>query len=268
MKSRDRAALAAVAVLCALPLCSCRLGEKRQEPRVYDDGHWVAHTVQVDDSTYPVSFWVPDGWKSPGPALIFLHGMGECGVDGRKQLTVGLPPALEAEPRRWPFVVICPQKPTPASQWEDHAGAVFASLDLAISEGLVDPKRVAITGLSQGGHGTIQIAAMEPSRFRAAAPVCGYIARPGQQRRAAGWSDAGDPAVRAVAGKLADMPVWIFHGGQDNVVPPAESRLLNDLLLSRQADVQLTIFEHDDHNSWDSAYRRSDLDRWLMEQTR
>ncbi|KAA0214683.1 MAG: hypothetical protein DYG94_07970 [Leptolyngbya sp. PLA3] len=261
-------ALAAIGVLCVLPLSACRSTERRQESRVYDNGAWVAHTIEAEGTTYPVSFWVPDGWKSPGAALVFLHGMGECGTDGRKQMSVGLPPAVEAEPRRWPFVVICPQKPTAPSEWEDHADAVFASLDLAISEGLVDSDRVAITGLSQGGHGTIQIAALAPERFRAAAPVCGYIARPGQQRHAAGWSQPDDPAVRSVAGKLAEMPVWIFHGGQDNVVPPAESRLLNDLLLSRQADVRLTIFEHDNHNSWDSAYRMSDLDRWLVEHTR
>ncbi|MCL4222204.1 MAG: prolyl oligopeptidase family serine peptidase [Phycisphaerales bacterium] len=267
MKFGPRASLAAVGALCVLPLCSCRLGEKRQEPRVYDNGQWVARTVEVDNTTYPVSFWVPQGWKKPGPAVVFLHGMGECGVDGRRQLTVGLPPAIEDDPQRWPFVVICPQKPTAPSQWEDHAGAVFAALDWAVAEGLVDPKRVAITGLSQGGHGTIQIAAMEPSRFRAAAPVCGYIVRPGPQRHA-GWSSADDPAVREVAGKLADMPVWIFHGGQDGVVPPGESRLLHDLLVSCRADVQLTIFEHDNHNSWDSAYRRTDLDRWLVEHTR
>lgn len=261
-------AAAALGVLCVVALCSCSSVPKRQETRVYDDGRWVAHTVEADGATYPVSFWVPSGWKSPGPALVFLHGMGECGTDGRRQLTVGLPPAVEADPRRWPFVVICPQKPTAPSQWEDHAGAVFASLDLAVGEGLVDPKRVAITGLSQGGHGTIQIAAMEPDRFCAAAPVCGYIARPGDQRGARGWSRADDPAVHAVVGQLAEMPVWVFHGGQDKVVPPGESRLLHDLLVSRQAEVRLTIFEHEEHNSWDSAYRRTDLDRWLVEQTR
>lgn len=266
MKSGRTAA--AIGVLCILPLCSCGTAPKREESRVYDNGQWVAHTVEADNATYPVSFWVPEGWNSPGPALIFLHGMGECGVDGRKQLTVGLPPAVEADPRRWPFVVICPQKPTAPSQWEDHDAAVFASLDLAINEGLVDPERVAITGLSQGGHGTIQLAGAEPDRFRAAAPVCGYIARPGQQRRASGWSQPDDEAVREVVDGLAELPVWIFHGGQDNVVPPGESRLLNDLLLSRQADVQLTIFEHDNHNSWDSAYQRTELDRWLIEHTR
>ncbi|GAB4383925.1 MAG: hypothetical protein Kow0022_05000 [Phycisphaerales bacterium] len=231
---------------------------------MYASGSWREQSVEVDGRTYPVGVWVPEGWAGPGRGLVFLHGAGECGSDGQRQLTVGLPPAVVAEPQRWPFVVICPQKPTVGSAWEDHAEAVFAAMAWAEQAGLVDRDRWALTGLSQGGHGTMVIGSDAHARFRAAAPVCGYIA---PRRRGVG-SSADDPRVQQIADGLATMPVWIFHGGRDNVVSPEESRLLHTLLTQRGADVQLTIFPEDGHNSWDSAYLRTTLNQWLIEHTR
>jgi len=235
---------------------------------VYSGGKWESRTVEADGQTYPVGVWIPDGWEGDGRGLVFLHGMGECGTDGTKQLTVGLPPKVDADPRRWPFVVIAPQKPTAQSQWGDHAAAVFKALDEVVAEGLVDPDRVAITGLSQGGHGTMRIGAMAPERFRAAAPVCGYISAPQRERFDGLWTNPDDPEVREVARSLAQIPVWIFHGGRDNVVPPGESRLLDRLIRAEGGAVELTIFPEDNHNSWDSAYGDSGLGAWLIRLTK
>lgn len=233
---------------------------------MYALGQWIRHDVAVGGRMYPVSYWVPEGWDGPGRGLVFLHGAGECGTDGNKQLTVGLPPDLEDEPERWPFVVMCPQKPTVESAWEDHIEAVLGGLDWAAAQGLMDPTRVGITGLSQGGHGTMLIGAMASGRFRAVAPVCGYMG--GGRRGSERWSDPNAPGVLKVADGLAKMPVWIFHGEKDDVVPPGESKLLAELLQQRNADVKLTLFPNDNHNSWDSTYRRTRLNEWLIEQTR
>lgn len=259
------AGLALAVGIVGLGAVGCSASHVRQEDtRVYQSGSWLEQSVEVNGNSYPVGVWVPEGWTGPGRGLVFLHGAGECGTDGHKQLTVGLPPDLVAEPQRWPFVVICSQKPTVNSAWEDHSQAVFAAMEWAEQEGLVDEARWALTGLSQGGHGTMSVAALSPERFRAAAPVCGYIAR----RRDGGNSNPDDPSVQHVADQLATMPVWVFHGGKDNVVSPGESQLLKTLLTDRGADVQLTIFPDDGHNSWDSAYRHTTLNEWLIEHTR
>ncbi len=239
-----------------------------REPIVYISGAWQERTVEVDGRSYPVGVWVPDAWQGNGRGLVFLHGLGECGTDGKKQLTVGLPRHVSATPEAWPFVVIAPQKPDGASAWEDHTNAVLAAIDQVIDEGLVDPERLAITGLSQGGHGTMQIAAAHTDRFQAAAPVCGYINNPTAHRYDGLWTDATDESVQALARSLATMPVWLFHGGRDNVVPAGESVLLDRLVRDAGGEVQLTIFPDDDHNSWDSAYGGGDLGPWLIEQTK
>lgn len=254
----------------ALVLSGCGgTGQTRtMDDALYTSGRWEHRSVEADGRSYPVGVWIPDGWVGDGRGLVVLHGYGECGSDGRLQLSVGLPPAVQAEPRRWPFVVIAPQKPDGASQWEDHKAAVMAALDEVVADGLVDADRVAITGLSQGGHGTMRIAAMEPDRFAAAAPVCGYIARPPERRTGALWSDRDDPEVREVVRALAGVPLWVFHGGRDDVVPPGESKLLAEMLEAEGGEVRLTIFEGDNHNSWDSAYGDPALAAWLVGHTR
>ncbi|MFI4897395.1 MAG: prolyl oligopeptidase family serine peptidase, partial [Phycisphaerales bacterium JB059] len=136
------------------------------------------HFVEVQSEEGPVkgTIYVPRDLdrSRPAPTLVFLHGYGECGTDGSRNLGVGLPNALLWDADRWPFVIVMPQKPVFDTDWDTYDEAVMRMLDLAIAEFGADPQRVGITGLSQGGHGTIALATAHPDRFRAAAPVCGY----------------------------------------------------------------------------------------------
>jgi len=231
---------------------------------------FVFDSVQSNGREYPYAVYRPRGMDTgvPQRGLVFLHGRGECGMDGQKQLAVGLPNALLWDPDRWPFVIVFPQKPTGESEWEDHDKAVMAMLDREIQRGTIDKSRVAITGLSQGGHGTVALASKYPSRFRAAAPVCGYIGRvwhDGQRERPI--FPQGKDAEK-FANAFLSTPIWIFHGGKDDVVPPSESQQLHKLLNNAGMDSRLTIFPDANHNSWDKAYRESGLWDWLVEQTR
>lgn len=231
-------------------------------------------TAELDHegTTYQYAVYRPADLPKdePAPAILFLHGYGECGTDGEAPLRVGLPPAIADAPERWPFVVVVPQKPTHNSEWEQHADAVFAILDLAIKENNVDPSRVAITGLSQGGHGTMELVAMAPDRFAAAAPVCGYVEEWFKADGATTRDSAPDSDEQIVADTAKAMdgtPMWLFHGGKDKAVPPSESQAMHDALFAIDSEVKITIFPDDNHNSWDSAYRESQLAEWFVEQT-
>lgn len=228
-------------------------------------------TITIDGVEMPCAVYIPSDLPAdpPAPAILFLHGSGECGTDGTRQLTVGLPPAILAEPGRWPFVVLMPQKPEGLAEWEDYEAHLLALLDRAPGRYGVDPARIAITGLSQGGHGAITLAARHPDRFRAVAPVCGYVGRRivDGQRGPVAEPTLESPEVLDAAASLAALPVWLFHGERDDVVLPAESRVLHAALEQRGAQATLTIFPDDNHNAWDSAYRRTDLHTWLAEHT-
>ena len=231
---------------------------------------FVYQSVEIDGREYPYAVYRPRGLdaSTPAPSLVFLHGAGECGTDGSKQLAVGLGPAVMFEPDRWPFVIIFPQKPSWGSEWEDHDRAILAMLDRAESEQNVDPDRVAITGLSQGGHGTIQIAAKHPDRFRAAAPVCGYVQRAFRDGKRIDRAPLDDAETERLAQAYSTVPTWLFHGGRDDVVPPSESETLHGILKDAGLETKLTIYPDAGHNSWDKAYRESGLWDWLVEQTR
>lgn len=235
----------------------------------------IDYRTEWEGRTYAWSVMIPSGATEGGAGLLFLHGYGECGEDGQKNLAVGLPPAVRKNPERWPLVIIVPQKPVPNSEWEDHDGAVMAILNEAAEKGHYDRKRLAITGLSQGGHGTIWFAANRTDRFKAAAPVCGYIDRrfdDNQVRVSGPGAPSGSEGVRAVAEKLKGMPIWLFHGGKDDVIPPTESRGLFAALGAPAkvpgAKVCLTEFPEANHNSWDAAYSDPALAAWLVDHTR
>lgn len=228
----------------------------------------IDQTLEVEGQKYAWSIMIPPTAEEGGRSLLFLHGYGECGTDGDKQLTVGLPPAIEKNPNRWPFVVIVPQKPTHNSEWEEHEQAVLAMIEQATEMGFIDPQRLAITGLSQGGHGTIALAAAHPDMFTAAAPVCGYL-RPffnkDRERIEHPEATPETPAYKQAAEKLAKLPTWFWHGDSDSVVPVAESRILHQALKRIDAETKYTELPGVDHNSWDEAYSSSELSEWFKQ---
>lgn len=192
----------------------------------------------------------------PWPLVVFLNGSGECGTDGIRQAAVGLGPAILANPERWPCVVLFPQKPDQPSQWDAHDALVMALIESTRRELNIDPDRIMLTGLSQGGAGTWAIGANHPELFAALAPVCGY----------------GDPDK--VAARSATLPIWAFHGLRDDVVRPELTQRIVDAVKAAQAggsrspEPKLTLLPEANHNAWDPAYRNEELPRWLLAQRR
>lgn len=224
-----------------------------------DSGRFVFREVKLGKATHRYAVWLPPGHAAQKhwPALVFLHGSGECGTDGVNQTHVGLPAWLVKQPERWPFVVVLPQKPVEEQEWEEQEALVRATLEASTKEFGIDPERVALTGMSQGGHGAWYLGARDSARWRALVPVCGY------------------GRARTVAKRVAGLPVWAFHGLKDDVVNPQDARdIVAEIQRVRRArgldpeGAKLTLYPDANHNSWDSAYSEAELATWLIEQTR
>lgn len=184
------------------------------------------------------------------PLILFLHGSGETGTDGKRPSQVGLGPAVKKRQDTFPAFVLFPQSQKRSWQAKrPDADRALAILDQFLKDNPVDPDRVYLTGLSMGGYGTFSLAAAEPKRWAAIVPVCG-------------------------GGKSADaetfkhIPCWCFHGDKDAAVPVNRSREMIAALKKAGVEPKYTEYPGVDHNSWDRAYATPELYDWLFAQKR
>lgn len=187
-----------------------------------------------------------DGERGEGwPLLLFLHGAGERGSRPAMVARHG-PPKLIETGRDLPFIVLSPQCPA-GQYWEPSL--LCRLLDDVQSRLAVDPERVYVTGMSMGGYGTWMLLAHQPDRFAAAALVCG----------------GGNPRHASL---IRDLPVWLIHGEQDDVVPVAQSLLLSGALEEAGGHVRLTIYPDAGHDAWTRAYDTPELYAWFLRHRR
>lgn len=215
---------------------------------------FINKTVTMDGATYPYVVYVPRDY-APGkklPVILFLHGAGERGNDGLKQTQVGIGSALRMSSERFPALVVMPQ--CAAGQFWSDKMAEFAlkALDQTVAEYSGDANRLYLTGLSLGGFGSFLIASQHPDKFAAVVPICGGV-------RGAD--------LKSVAEKLKDVPMWIFHGDADTVVPPVRSReMVEAIKAAGGTKVKYTEYPGIGHNSWDKAYAEKEMTDWLFAQ--
>ncbi len=183
------------------------------------------------------------------PLILFLHGAGETGTDGKKQAAVGLGPAIKAQEKTFPFIAVFPQSQDRTWNADSDDGLrAMRILGEVRKEYKVDPKRVYLTGLSMGGGGTWSLAVKHPDQWAAIAPICGVN------------------GYRKQAGKIKDIPCWCFHGDADKAVNVGYSRRMVEALKTAGGKPKYTEYPGVEHNSWDKAYGTKELFDWLLEQ--
>jgi predicted peptidase len=176
--------------------------------------------------------------------MMFLHGAGERGSDLNKVKVHG-PPKIVEYKKDFPFIVISPQCPED-DWWPEKSEVLINLLDDIVAQYDVDTERIYLTGLSMGGFGTWALASKYPERFAAIAPICGG-------------------GGRFMAYKLKDMPVWVFHGAKDKVVPLKESEDMVDAIREYGGSAKLTVYPEAGHDSWTETYDNQELYEWFLE---
>jgi predicted peptidase len=185
--------------------------------------------------------------KKAYPLILFLHGAGETGTDGRRQLDEGLGQAIKKNDHAFPFITVFPQ--SQHRTWQADSPDARRALDILAEVRQaykVDPKRIYLTGLSMGGYGTWSLAARYPNRWAAIVPICG----------------GGDPKQ---ADRIKDIPCWCFHGETDTAVRVGRSRDMMKALWAAGGHPNYTEFPGVGHQSWDKAYATAELYPWLLE---
>lgn len=182
--------------------------------------------------------------ESP-PLLVFLHGAGQKGTS-LEQLRGASLPSLVEDGLDLPATVVAPLA-GPGPGWPVQRVAEFIHEVRRIHS--ADPRRIYLTGESMGGRGVWEIAYWHPSLLAALVPVCGF----------------GIPNLAPV---LKDMPVWMFHGTDDEILPVARSDEMSAALEAVGAPYRYSRLAGRPHSIGREVYQNSELWDWLFAQSR
>lgn len=145
-----------------------------------------------------------------------------------------------------------------------------AVLDHLIREGFTDPKRVAVAGTSRGGFCALHWAAAEP-RVRAVVAFAPVTDLPVLQEFHGLENDAltQSLAARMLAGKLANRPIWICMGNNDqrvgtrNCFEFTQAVTAASLATAKTAPIEFHIMETEGHRTHATAH--DDASAWLAD---
>ncbi|NOV01089.1 carboxylesterase family protein [Paenibacillus planticolens] len=177
------------------------------------------------------------------PLIMFLHGIKKRGDDIHLLDGYGLTWMAEKQ-SDFEFFVLTPQCPE-LSSWPYERDALVALLDEICNTFRVDSEKIYLTGFSMGGNGAWDLAAHYPDRFAAVAPL-------------AGWFDV------QKAHLLKELPVWTFHGEDDDVVSIQGSKMMVEALRQVGAEVAFTTFPGLKHAIMDEVYGNRELFDWFL----
>ncbi len=181
------------------------------------------------------------------PLILSLHGAGQRGDNLELLENHGLLKYINSLDN-FPFLVCTPQCPE-SDTWLLYLDELLILIDEISQTYPVDPTRVIVMGLSMGANGTWLLACKAPGRFAAAVTVCG-------------WGDWLMDFPDRVS-QMKSVPVWAFHGEDDDVIVVDESIKMVHALKQAGGDAQLTIYPGVKHESWDRAFAEDDLYVWL-----
>lgn len=189
------------------------------------------------------------------PLIVFLHGSGQNGDNNEDQIDGNANGALElvdtAIQANLPLVFVAPQ--VDDDYWSPRA--VAAVVADAMRRYPIDPRRILIAGVSDGGTGVWDTLKAFPRCFAAGVPMSGMTEL------------AGLASIR-------DVPQWIFHGEEDNDTnietgyggAMVGSRPVVRALRAMGGQPRYTEYANKQHVIWPEAFGEKALLPWLMTQ--
>ena len=202
--------------------------------------------------------------SSTHPLLIVLHGQGGMGDNLNLLLNKDEIPSRLINEDRWPaypFIVVTPQMkrdlsvPEAADQeWPPEM--VDEVVEYVRANYSVNANKIYITGLSQGSHGSYSYTAAYPHKIAAAVYISG----------------APDSTI---ACQIKDVPIRVFHGTDDSLVPQVLAkgliRSLNNCSPTGKFRPQLNMLAGKRHEGWNEIYNNSsgfNIFEWMLKFTK
>ncbi len=211
-------------------------------------GTHQAHPLGTTAAGFGYYIYKPGGYADDGPEyplLLFLHGWGERGDSSKDEgvlnnvLKYGPPRLIRAgqwEPK-YPFVVVSPQ--LIPEFWAPHQ--IHNFIDYIVENYQINTDRIYLTGLSLGGGG------------------CWFYAGAIEEHYAAAIVPISSSGQMDLVDHLRDVPIWAFHGDEDELVDPYENFGSVQMVESiNRTDppirAKVTVYPNIGHNAWTITY--------------
>lgn len=196
---------------------------------------------------YSYILFKPQLLQTKKPLIVFLHGSGEKGTDLEKVKSHG--PLKYVQNNKVDAFILAPQCPDD-EYWESES--LHQLIQKIVKENNIDSSRIYLTGLSMGAWGAWNLAFAHPDTFAALVPICGFVDRV--------------PMIENC--KIAAIPTRIFHGLMDDVVDANYSVSIYKKLKPCSKDIELTLFDDANHDSWTRVYDNSKIYEWMLQQSK
>ena len=224
--------------------CSC---EQTPSPKRGQNAYQFRKSIRRDVSSNYL-LYLPQVYREEGPAwplLLYLHGGRGRGEDPEKMSWYPVI-AIAKQDSNLPFIVLSPQCPE-GEMWTDTE-LLIALLDDICSRYNVDTRRIYLAGYSMGGNGVWYLAYKNPDRFAAIAPMSGY--------GITWWSS-----------RLAEVPIWAFHGAEDTLVPAENTHRMVAAIRAKGGEIKFSLVPGRTHRPL-SREEHYQLFEWFLEHSR
>lgn len=233
---------------------------------------FLDRAITIQSVQYKYQVFVPGDWTPhrQWPVILALHGAGERGDDGLLQTDVGIGTAIRTYRSAFEAIVVMPQ--CPKNLWwmlPPMDELAMGTLEQATKEFRGDPQHTYLTGLSMGGYGAWHLAQKYPGRFAALVVICGGIRPRATVLKA--YPDLKNVippdspnSYAEAAERVGKIPVWIFHGTADDIVPVTESQRMYEAMKQVGGEAHYTEYPGVGHASWNKAYDEPKLFPWLF----
>ena len=251
------------AIFSALPTQAAAATPAAQTVDKNDPAFFKKMYTDKKGNKMPYRVYVPENYEADKkyPLIVFFHSGSGRGFNNEQQILhenamgahVWTLPANQAQ---FPAFVLAPQCPV-GSNWGDpdmneinpKMQMALQILDTVQKDYSIDAGRIVLVGQSMGGLGVWALLQNLPDKWSAAVVLESY-----------------DNFTNL--GAIAKVPLWLFQGDMDLIVPVDLFRTMVKQMRKAHAQLRYTEYHKMNQDIWDTVYAEPDLVPWVAAQKR
>jgi predicted peptidase len=194
---------------------------------------------------YEYLTFLPENYEKTArdfPLIFYLHDTEQAGTDFNLITSSGLPKLLNNKELEINFIVVSPQLDV-GETWK--VSKIFQTLQVLLMQYRINKNQIYFVGSGIGGYGALKFATIHKDIPAAIISVAG------------GGNEN-------MAFYLQNIPIWFFHGKNDEKIPFYKTEKLVDALKSKNQHINFTVFENSGHEIIDNIFKDKNIYDWLI----